>query len=147
MFNKTTSENRPTQHAVLTADSYLAIAGILAGFGITAWTVRVEREITFHDKGEQNWIPWSEYLVISAILIALLLVVLPLVISKNPIRWPVARGGCAAASMLLAMYPLAIISHYEFFDWRAWTTGERILVSGAVMVAAATFLIILVRKR
>ena len=59
---------------------------------------------------------------------SLLLVVLPLMAIAEPGRlaYSVAAGSCAAASILVAAYPFAILDHYriEIGTWRT-REGER----------------------
>jgi hypothetical protein len=129
--------------AHLTADSYLTIASIQSGFGITVLMFRVERELHVREvKKQENWIAWADYLVIVSILLSLLLVVLPLVLLSTPADWfGVAAASCAAASVLLAIYPLAILHHYNIpiFKWTAGTVSEKILVLLATIVGVCIF--------
>jgi cation transport ATPase len=123
----------------LTADSYLTIASIQSGFGITAMMFRVQRELYVREeRKEENWLAWADYLVIISILLSLLLVVLPLVTITNPANWfPIAAASCAAAAVLLAVYPIAIVCHYgiPFFKWRSGTCSEKLLVVLGIVVA------------
>jgi len=135
---------------------YLTVASILSGFGISVFMFRIQRELRVRDENPQspNWLAWADYLILGAIVISLLLVVLPLVAVPEPGRlaYAVAAGSCAAASILVAAYPFAILDHYriEIGTWRTRQGEspqerhkgepiERIIVLGAAILAAIAF--------
>jgi hypothetical protein len=139
-----------------TPQPYLTVASILSGFGISVFMFRIQRELRVRDADPQspNWLAWADYLILVAILLSLLLVVLPLTAMPEPGRlaYSIAAASCAAASLLVAAYPFAILDHYriEIGTWR--TRGgehpqerhkgepvERMIVFGAAALAAATF--------
>ena len=139
-----------------TPQPYLTVASILSGFGISVFMFRIQRELRVRDENPQspNWLAWADYLILGAIVISLLLVVLPLVAVPEPGRlaYAVAAGSCAAASMLVAAYPFAILDHYriEIGTWRTRQGEspqerhksepiERIIVLGAAILAAMAF--------
>src|ERR1700730_12160042 len=140
---------------------YLAVASILSGFGISVFMFRIQRELRVRDRHPEwpNWLAWADYLVLSAIVLSLLLVVLPLMPLPEPNRFviSVAAASCAASSLLLAAYPFAILDHYriEIGTWRtrrgekpqARHKGEpieRIIVVSAGIAAALAFTAIVV---
>lgn len=141
----------------MTADSYLTVASLLAGFGVTVLMFRIQRELYVLEKDPPGptWLAWADYLVIVAIVQSLLLVVLPLIVSggKNAHINAVAAGGCASAVALVAAYPVAILDHYRI-EWgkeREPTRAkgeplERIIVICAALVGAGTFGAIVVSR-
>jgi hypothetical protein len=91
--------------------------------------------------------------------LSLLLVVLPLTAIAEPGRlaYSVAAGSCAAASVLVAAYPFAILDHYriEIGTWRTREGEqpqerhkgepiERFIVLVAAVLATVAFLIVIV---
>jgi hypothetical protein len=107
-----------------TPQPYLTVASILSGFSISVFMFRIQRELRVRDDHPDwpNWLAWADYLILEAILLSLLLVVLPLMAIAEPGRlaYSVAAGSCAAASILVAAYPFAILDHYriEIGTWR-----------------------------
>jgi len=91
------------------------VASIIAGFGGTMLVFRIQRELQMLKQGETIWIAYAERLLISATLISLLLVIVPIVsfssLSGIFVRLPAA--GSSAAAILLAGYILAIQAHYR----------------------------------
>ena len=131
----------------MTADSYLTIAGILAGFGITVLMFRIQRELHVREKhpGWPNWLAWADYLVFGAILLSLIFVVLPLsALGDSNAVLAVAAGSSGAAAVLMAAYPFAILDHYRIEigahrkrDRDKGEPIEKVIVVCAVAVAAA----------
>jgi hypothetical protein len=142
-----------------TPQPYLTVASILSGFGISVFMFRIQRELRVRDVNPRlpNWLAWADYLILAAILVSLLLVVLPLMAMPDPGRlaYSVAAGSCAAASLLVAAYPFAILDHYRI-EIGAWRTREgehprerhkgepieRMIVIGAAVLAAIAFVTI-----
>ena len=92
------------------------IASVIAAFAITMVFFRVQREIHMKGAGEINWIPWADRLLLVACTLALVLVLLPLV-AAHPSSWAYQRmpsSACAAAILLVAAYPAALLAHYRF---------------------------------
>ncbi len=131
-------------------EGYLTVASILSGFGISVLMFRIQRELYMQERHPESpsWLAWADYLVIVATMISLLFVVLPLVALPAPGKKTLAfaAGSCAAASVLLAGYPLAILDHYRI-QIGAKREGERnqgepiekALVLGAAFIAVAAF--------
>jgi hypothetical protein len=141
----------------MTPQPYLTVASILSGFCISVFMFRVQRELGVRDRNpdQPNWLAWADYLIISAIVLSLTLVVIPLVAFPEPSHFvfSVAAGTCAAACVLLIAYPFAILDHYriEIGTWRtrkgespqARHKGEpieRVIVMVAGVLAAAVFI-------
>jgi hypothetical protein len=131
----------------MTADSYLAVASILAGFGITVLMFRIQRELYVRERypGWPNWLAWADYLIFGAILLSLALVVLPLSIlgDSKPVL-AVAAGSSGAAAVLIAAYPFAILDHYRIEIGAQRAGGrqkgepiEKVIVICAIAAAAA----------
>lgn len=90
------------------------VASIISAFGIAMLVFRIQRELAMQKAGEMNWIPQSDWLLVWATEISLLLVLLPLLIAPRTSRWialPVA--GCASACVLVAGYIPAVFAHYR----------------------------------
>lgn len=136
--------------SVISAEAYLTVASILAGFGVTVLMFRLQRELYVQEQHPEKptWLAWADYLVLAAIALSLLLVVLPIVAHSQPPRWilRLAAGSCAAAAILLAAYPLAILDHYRIEIGKnregyrvKGEPVERIIVIVAVLVAEVVF--------
>ena len=89
----------------------------MSGFGITVLMFRIQLELDVREKSPDspNWLAWADYLVLSAIVLSLLFVVLPIVAMSPPSNRiiNVAAGSCGAAAVLLVAYPFAILDHYR----------------------------------
>ncbi len=98
-------------------EAYVSVASIISGFGVTVLMFRLQRELHVQEKYPDwpNWLAWADYLVLASVSLSLLLVVLPLAASEQAGErvLAVAAGSCAAAVILLAAYPLAILDHYR----------------------------------
>jgi hypothetical protein len=60
------------------ASSLATTASIIAAFGIAMLFFRIQRELGMAERGEINWIPWADWLLVGATAVSLLLVILPL---------------------------------------------------------------------
>jgi len=92
------------------------MASIIAAFGVAMLFFRIQRELQMQKAGELNWIPWADWLLLFASLMALLFVLLPLV-AAHQTSWAykfMPPSACAASIVLLAAYPVAILAHYQF---------------------------------
>ena len=141
--------------AHLSAEAYLAVAAITAGFGVSVLMFRIQRELTVVNEPDDpslNWLPWADWLILGSISLSLIGVILPLVIFKAPdqLKFSVAAASCAAGTVLLAAYPFAIIDHYRLI-WgkRRWRKsmrnviaepGEKVIVIAAALIAAGAFI-------
>ena len=97
-------------------EAFLSVASILSGFGITVFMFRIQRELQVRERTNDvaSWLAWADYLVLAAITLSLILVVLPLITIPHVIGvLAVASASCAAAAILLAAYPWAILYHYR----------------------------------
>ena len=133
----------------MTIDSYLTIASILSGFGVTVLMFRVQRELHVRETYPSSctWLAWADYLIVAAVVLSLLLVVFPLIVLGEGGRvLAIAAGSCAAAALLVAAYPFAILDHYrlEIGENREGRRKkgepiEKAIVIGASAAAAVTF--------
>ena len=140
-----------------TPQPYLTVASILSGFGISVFMFRIQRELRVRDDHPEwpNWLAWADYLILASILLSLLLVVLPLIAIAEPNRlaYSVAAGSCAAAAILIAAYPFAILDHYRIEIGTSRTREgerpqerhkgepiERVIVLSAAILATIAFL-------
>jgi hypothetical protein len=133
-------------------EAFLSVASILSGFGITVFMFRIQRELQVRERTSDvaTWLAWADYLVLAAITLSLILVVLPLVTIPHVIGvLAVASASCAAAAILLAAYPWAILYHYRIVlgtkrqgQRLPGEPGEKIVVISAAIIAAVTFGII-----
>ena len=131
------------------ADPYLTVASVLSGFAETVLMFLIQRELHVREKYPEwpNWLAWGDYLVLGALVLSLVLVVLPIMAIREPSGWVlhIAAGSCAAAAILLAAYPFAILDHYRI-EIGAKRTGkrvkgeplERVIVTAAFVLAAVT---------
>ena len=142
---------------------YLTVAGLISGFGVTVFMFRIQRELQVRSSHPDwpNWLAWADYLVLGAIVTAIVCVVQPLMLFQDlGVRvYAFARGGCAAASILMLAYPFAILDHYRI-EIGAWRTAhgespterhkgepiERIIVVAGFLAAAAACLTIVLRS-
>jgi hypothetical protein len=135
----------------LSAEAYLTVASITAGFGVTVFMFRVQRELTFENNPDDTRLAWADYLILASISLALVGAVLPLMLAPDPgpICYRLAAASCAASSVLLLAYPFAILDHYRI-EWgkRRFRTSpshakgeplEKALVVVSAVVAALLF--------
>jgi uncharacterized membrane protein len=116
------------------------IASIIAAFGIAMLFFRIQRELSMSEKKERVWLPLADWLLVFATLISLLLVILPLLFEVRK-EMPVAAA--AAATILVAGYVPAILSHYRIVFGRH-RQGQRDNPEPAEKVAVITFAVIAV---
>ena len=138
-------------------EGYLSVASILSGFGVTVLMFRIQRELDVRERHPDwpNWLARADYLILASIFVSLLLVVLPIVSIEDPgeVVLAFSAGSCAAAVVLLAAYPLAILDHYRI-ELGAKRKGKRnkgepgetiIVIVGAAIAVVTALMIILVR--
>lgn len=95
--------------------SLASFASIFAAFGAAMLFFRIQRELKMEESGEINWIPWADWLLVSATVLSLLFVVLPLAIlpSRSALA-AVPYAAVAASAVLVVGYIPAILAHYRF---------------------------------
>ncbi len=105
---------RPLVTHMAEESTLATVATIIAAFGTAMLFFRIQRELEMQRSGETIWIPWADGLIVLSTLISLVLVVLPLIIASNVAgTLMVASTACAAAVVLVAGYPFAILAHYR----------------------------------
>jgi hypothetical protein len=128
------------------------VASIIAGFGATMLFFRIQRELEMWSKDEPVWMPWADWLLIWATIIALLGAVFPIVttLSSSVFVTNLARVSCMVATLLLTGYIPSILAHYRiiFGKRRSGPRGnpepaERILVILTVVAAVMTTILMI----
>jgi hypothetical protein len=138
-------KNKMTAHTVWPDTGTLTtIASVTMAFSASMLFFRMQREHTMQGKGEPNWIPWADCLLIAAGVVSLLLVILPIVaIPPDLVIYRVVPpAGCGVSSVLVLGYTPAILAHYRLI-MRGGRVGprqnpepsERLLVVVAVALA------------
>lgn len=137
-------------------DVLVTAASIIAGFGSAVIAFRLARELDIEEKNEErprhrkerHWIPVADWLVVTANVGALCLVVAPLVATPTPsdgmIRF--ASAICSAMAIMLAGYIPSILAHYRFIyglteERTNPTFWEGVFVLATVVAAAAAFVV------
>jgi hypothetical protein len=128
-------------------DLLVSAASIMAGFGVVFFAFRLERELKVAEQRQaRTWIAVSDWLLIAAIVISLILVVVPLVSSSAlpAASLDRARAACAAAAILISGYIPSILAHYNFIYWlhkprRNPTIPEALMVILTLVVAAMVY--------
>jgi uncharacterized membrane protein len=137
------------------SDTLASIASIIAGFGVAMLFFRIQRELQMHKEGETIWIPHADWLLISATLVSLLLVILPLIAfdPSSSLQTRLPTAACAASALMVAGYIFGILAHYRLIFGKKRSgprenpePAERLLVFATVVMAGATFSIILLNK-
>ena len=122
------------------------IASVVSGFGVAMLFFRIERELRMQKKGEIVWIPYSDWLLIIATIISIILYsILPKIILGLPV------AGCAAATIMVTGYLIGILAHYRLI-FAGDRSGprfnpeppERVIVLVAGLLAVLTFLMVIV---
>jgi hypothetical protein len=114
-----------TDHGGSSGD-LIAVAAIIFGFGITVFMFRIQREVSVQEKGWPSWLAWSDYLVISSVLLVACAAVIPLMAMApaggRTEAW--ASAACVAALLLQIGYIPAILAHYRI-EIGTKRTGKR----------------------
>ena len=93
-----------------------AAAGVLAGLQITAFTLRITREVTVGGRGDKTWLPLADVLNLLSLLITMLGVFVAPIVAVGGSTFPVKAFG--ASVILLAGYPFALAGHYDMYNIR-----------------------------
>jgi hypothetical protein len=89
-------------------------AGVIVGFQVTAFTLRINREIAMGDKKEVMWLPPADYVNLLSLMVTLFGVFVAPIMSLYGVSTAAAALGFAMT--LLACYPFALAGHYKLFD-------------------------------
>jgi hypothetical protein len=125
----------------------LTAASIVGAFGTSVLTFRIQREIEVEKSGGPTWIPWADVQMLGATVTSLAVVGVLLVVgSEVSATLRLASAGLAAAAVLAAGYPPAVLAHYRLLPGSS-RTGPRtnpepaelvlVLLSAALALAAA----------
>ena len=130
------------------ASTLLTAASLIGAFGATTLTFRIQRELQVGDSGEKNWIPWADALMLVATIASFIVVASLLALRTTGIE-RLAAAGLAAAAVLAAGYPPAILAHYRLLPGSSrggkrtnpepperWITYFSALVAIAAAIAA-----------
>jgi NADH:ubiquinone oxidoreductase subunit K len=130
----------------------LTAAAVIVGFGITVIMFRVQREIQEQEKGEPNWLAWSDYLILGSILLTIGLAILPLLMLPwvSAFTRSLAASACVAAFILQAGYVFGILAHYRIEIGRErkgprekGEPAERLIVKLSAVFAGIGFAIVM----
>jgi hypothetical protein len=123
-------------------------AGVIAGFQVTAFTFRLNRELQMGDHGAPTWLPPADYVNLASLAFTLAAVfVAPIMGIYGE---PVAAQALGLSLVLLACYPFALAGHYELFHRRVRTPmyfprQEKIAIAVTVVVAVAYIVLVMAR--
>lgn len=138
-------------------DGISTAGGIVAGFAVTAFIFRIQRESSFRSKRAVYWLPPADLLLILALVVDLLGVFsIPLVADSVDI----ARFALGLACLMLAGYAPAMAGHYDILWGRVpksiaekrarppnkngdypWMTGQELGVLIAVGVISVGYIV------
>jgi hypothetical protein len=82
---------------------------------------RIERELKMSGRGELVWIAWADWLLVTATLICLVGVILPITFNA---RITIPAASAAVSSTLVAGYVFGIMAHYRIL-FGSGRTGPR----------------------
>lgn len=101
-------------------------AAIITGFGSAAFIFRLRRELEMERSGEPIWLPWADRLLLSAILISVFFVLLPIfVLEPGAGLIRAIRALLAASLVLMGGYFPAVLAHYRMILGGARTRPRR----------------------
>jgi hypothetical protein len=104
------------------------IGSIIVAFGVPMLFFRIQRELQMRKHGEEVWLPWADKLLVTATVVSLLLVIVPITVSDN-LKIPTAAVG--ASAIMVSGYVFAILAHYRIICgrqsvfWGEQRTGSR----------------------
>lgn len=122
------------------------VASIVTAAGVTMLFFRVQREADMKRRGQRNWIPVADWLLLGATFAAIVLVLLPILLFDSEfLGRRVPTAGCVAALVALGGYAPALLAHYRLLGSKR--VGPRSnpeppegqIVIGATTVAFALF--------
>jgi len=94
--------------------------GVLAGLQITAFTLRITREIAVGREGDITWLPLADALNLLSLLVTMLGVFIAPVLDIGGVALPAKAFG--ASVLLLTGYPFALAGHYDMYNFRTSRT-------------------------
>ena len=84
------------------------VASVIGAFGAAMLFFRLQRENEVRERGGRAWFPLADWLLVMATALCFLLVILPLILSKD-VKLPGAAAG--AAAIMVTGYIFAILAH------------------------------------
>ncbi len=109
----------------ISPDTVRSAAGVLVGFQVAAFTLRINREIEVGDRGGRTWLPAADYVNLVSMTVALVgFFIAPIMGFYGE---PTAAKALGLSLVLLACYPYALAGHYELFPGARVepSTGEK----------------------
>jgi len=128
------------------------VAAIITAFGVTMLFFRIQREISIKERQGINWIPYSDWLLITATVMSLLLVILPIVIfsDKSFFYTKLPKAACATVTIMVAGYMFGILAHYRLIFGKnrqrlrqKGEPSEKVIVLLTTFVACLLFVFLL----
>lgn len=98
-------------------------AGVIVGFQVAAFTLRINREIAVGDKGDITWLPPADSVNLVSLTATLLGVFVAPIAGFYSVSTAAAVLGFAM--ILLVCYPFALAGHYELFNPRTSRSHAR----------------------
>lgn len=130
---------------VLDLGTVWGAAGVLGGFQVAAFTLRINREIQVGSRTDRTWLPIADCLNMLSLAITLIGVFV------LPVLGLVGRATAARlfglATILLLGWAIALAGHYELYNpttarsYDYFPLQERV-ATGAVVVVAATYIVV-----
>lgn len=120
-------------------------AGVLLGFQVTAFGIRINREITAGDRRGTTWIPPSDLLSLSSMVVLIVgIFILPVFDMADPGLMTYSFG---LAMLLFMGYPCALAGHYDMYNNKTGRSGlyfpiqEQIVISVVIGLAIVYIII------
>lgn len=129
-------------------ETLATVASIVTAAGVAMLFFRVQREQDMKRRGERDWIPVADLLLLGATFTAILVVLLPILLFDSDfLGRRVPTAGCTAALVALVGYVPALLAHYRLMFGSAGREGDRDnperpegeIVIGMTAVALALF--------
>ncbi|HTD39230.1 MAG TPA: hypothetical protein VK671_01330 [Mucilaginibacter sp.] len=132
------------------------VAAIIAAFGTSMLFFRIQRELSLAKEGEINWIPYSDWLLIFATVMSLLLVILPIIVSQvtpvtNTFYLKLPNAACGSIIIVVTGYIFGILAHYRliFGKYRSGPRynpepAEKAIVLIAAFLALSIFIFLII---
>ena len=111
----------------MSVDAVINVSALIAGFGMMMLYFRIERELKMRERGEPIWIPWADWLLISASVISLTAVILPLLLLDQHVASylvEITKLACSISILFVVGYFFSILTHYRLI-WGGGRKGPR----------------------
>lgn len=119
-------------------------AGVLVGFQVAAFTLRINREIDVGDKGDITWLPLADMLNMFSLAMTTIGVFLAPVAGLGSVDSVAKVFGLSV--ILLTGYPFALAGHYEMFSsgtrTHTWLPFQEKVCIAATGVACALYVVV-----